>query len=139
MTGRVSGGRQVRSLARAAALGLRLVGLVALAALAVSCGPKGPTGEGFELVGYVHEARGPGSDGQAIPNASVRLEMDTGRVAETTTASDGRYRVFIVSDTPFGEVSARAAGFHESRQSVYFDTPSHRIDLRLPREAASAP
>ncbi len=114
--------------------------LLVLGALsAVGCGPSGPTGEGFELVGYVLEARGPGATGPPIANAHVRFESDTGRSVEGTSAGNGRYRLFIVTDTPYGQVSASAPGYLEARRSVYFDAPSRRIDVILTRVPDGSP
>jgi hypothetical protein len=101
----------------------------------VGCGPGSPPGEGYELIGFVVEARG-GERGPPIAGATVRFEADTGRVSEDVSESDGRYRLFVVSDVRFGQVTARAGGFGEARQTVFFDAPSRRLDLALPRDGA---
>ena len=106
--------------------------------LAGGCGTEAPPGEGYEIVGFVVESVGTGDDGPPIAGAMVRFQSDTGRVAEGLSESDGRYRLFIVSDTRFGQISASAAGFQEARETVFFDSPSRRVDLVLPRDGAMA-
>lgn len=111
---------------------------VLLATLAGGCGTSAPPGEGYEIIGFVVESRGTGDDGPPIAGAMVRFQSDTGRVAEGLSESNGRYRLFVVSDTRFGQISATAAGFQEARETVFFDSPSRRVDLVLPRDGAMA-
>jgi hypothetical protein len=66
----------------------------------------------------------------------VRFQSDTGRVAEGVSESNGRYRLFVVSETRFGQISATAAGFQEARETVFFDSPSRRVDLVLARDGS---
>jgi len=77
---------------------------------------------------------GTGDDGPPIAGAMVRFQGDTGRAVEGVSESNGRYRLFIVSDSRFGQITANAAGFQEARETVFFDSPSRRVDLVLPRE-----
>lgn len=119
---------------------LRSAGLAALGAvLAVlaGCGPSAPPGEGYEIVGLVVESVGTGTDGPPIAGAMVRFTSDTGRSTDGVTQSDGRYRLFLVSDTRFGELRATAPGFLEGRTTVFFDSPTRRVDLALPREGTA--
>ena len=121
---------------------LALVGGILLAGslLAVAgCGTNEPPGVGYELVGNIVESVGNGTDGPPIGGALVRFVGDTGRVEETTSQSNGRYRIFVVSDTRFGQLTASAAGFADARQTVYFDIPQRRVDLALPRIDAPNP
>ncbi|MBX7192375.1 MAG: carboxypeptidase-like regulatory domain-containing protein [Sandaracinaceae bacterium] len=119
------------------------VGLaLALAALALApagCDTNSVPGESYEIVGFIVEAQGTGGAGPPIANAMVRFENDTGRHTEGVSESDGHFRLFIYSETRFGELSASAPGFQDARATVYFDTPSRRVDLALPRELATAP
>jgi hypothetical protein len=57
-------------------------------------------------------------------------------VAEGVSESNGRYRLFVVSETRFGQISATAAGFQEARETVFFDSPSRRVDLVLARDGS---
>jgi hypothetical protein len=114
-----------------------LVGRLALGALLLTmssgCGTDAPPGEAYEIIGFVVEATGTGDDGPPIAGAMIRFQSDTGRVAEALSESNGRYRLFVVSDTRFGQISATAAGYQEARETVFFDSPSRRVDLVLPR------
>ncbi len=111
--------------------------LSAVLGLGAGCGTGAPPGEGYELVGFVVESSGTGDDGPPIAGAMVRFTSDTGRSVEGATESNGRYRLFLVSDTRFGEITASAPGFLEARETVFFDSPSRRVDLVLPREGES--
>jgi hypothetical protein len=102
-----------------------------------SCGREGPPGESYEIVGFVVEAVGAGTDGPPIGGATVRFASDTGRTAEAVSDGNGRYRIFVLSETRFGVVTASAAGYADARATVYFDTPQRRLDLALPRVAAA--
>lgn len=108
--------------------------LASTLAATAACGPGAPPGEGYEIVGFVVESVGTGTDGPPIAGATVRFTSDTGRSAEGISESNGRYRLFLVSDTRFGQVSATATGFLEGRETVFFDSPSRRVDLALIRE-----
>jgi hypothetical protein len=125
-----------RSLGFVPALVRWLVLGLLVAATSSGCGAGSPPGEGYEIIGFVVESQGTGDDGPPIAGAMIRFQSDTGRVAEGVSESDGRYRLFIVSDTRFGQISATAAGFQEARETVFFDSPSRRVDLVLPRDGA---
>lgn len=112
---------------------------LALFGALTACGTDTPPGEGYEIVGFVVESVGNGDEGPPIAGATVHFETDTGREVETTSESNGRYRLYILSDARFGQVRASAAGFVDARETVYFDTPQRRIDLALPRLAEPAP
>jgi hypothetical protein len=104
------------------------------ALMSAGCGTNAPPGEGYEIIGFVVESVGTGDDGPPIAGAMVRFQGDTGRAVEGVSESNGRYRLFIVSDSRFGQITANAAGFQEARETVFFDSPSRRVDLVLPRE-----
>lgn len=106
-----------------------LVGLSAAIAIA-GCAPPDLTAS-YELSGIVSERFESGDVLTPIGGANVTFTSDTGLSASAVTGSDGRYRMIIESDTPFGVVRAEAAGFAPSTRSVYFDTPVRRIDLDL--------
>ncbi|MCA9608021.1 MAG: carboxypeptidase regulatory-like domain-containing protein [Myxococcales bacterium] len=106
-----------------------LLGIVILTA----CQGGAPT-ETYELSGRVSVLLESGDDGGPIEGATVRFTSDTLLVAETTTDGDGRYRMRVESDYPFGQVRAEAAGFRSAESTVYFDTPRRRVDLELRRE-----
>jgi len=114
-----------------------LVGMASVlvgALMSAGCGTNAPPGEGYEIIGFVVESVGTGDDGPPIAGAMVRFQGDTGRAVEGVSESNGRYRLFIVSDSRFGQITANAAGFQEARETVFFDSPSRRVDLVLPRE-----
>ncbi|GAB4203375.1 MAG: hypothetical protein OHK0013_17450 [Sandaracinaceae bacterium] len=120
-----------------ARLGLLLAGLVVfwlfVSGLAAGCGRAGPPGDSYEIVGLVVEAAGDGTHGPPVGGATVRFQSDTGRTAETVSEGNGRYRIYVLSDTRFGQVTATADGYREARRTVYFDTPQRRLDLALSR------
>lgn len=93
---------------------------------ALSCTSESPT-DSFELAGFVTER---GSD-RGVRGARVVFSSDTRFTAETTTNGDGFYEMNVETDRPFGQVRASAAGFEENEQTVFFDTPTRRIDLSL--------
>lgn len=109
---------------------------VLFATVSSGCGTGSPPGEAYEIIGFVVESRGTGDDGPPIAGAMVRFQSDTGRVAEGVSESNGRYRLFVVSETRFGQISATAAGFQEARETVFFDSPSRRVDLVLARDGS---
>ncbi|MGF1465819.1 MAG: carboxypeptidase-like regulatory domain-containing protein [Sandaracinaceae bacterium] len=106
---------------------------VGLAALLGGCESSGITSR-FELTGRVtvFNEGSPGA-GSPIAGATVTFESDTRLVAETTTNGSGRYRLDVDSDDDFGEVRAEAEGFRPATATVFFDRPSRRVDLALPR------
>jgi hypothetical protein len=107
--------------------------LLALGAVDAGCGREGPPGESYEIVGFVVESVGEGTDGPGIGGAMVRFESDTGRTVETVSEGNGRYRIYVLSETRFGQVTASAPGYGEARETVFFDSPQRRLDLALPR------
>ncbi len=121
---------------------VRLRAYAASAAIALgmlansSCGTSAPPGEGYEIIGFVVESVGTGDDGPPIAGAMVRFQGDTGSAVEGISESNGRYRLFVVSDSRFGQITANAAGFLEGRETVFFDTTSRRVDLVLPRDGS---
>src|SRR5258706_16430615 len=111
----------MRSLRRA----LVLVGALAGAATA-SCGSTTP-GLDHDLSGIVINA----DTGAPIAGAAVTFSTDTLRTYDTTTGSDGVYRLIVDVDVPFGQVSATKLGFSPVSATVYFDTSIRRTDLQM--------
>lgn len=90
--------------------------------------------ESYELSGRISvllETSGPGA---AIPGARVVFISDTRIVQETTADGEGRYRMRVTTDHPFGQVRAEAEGYRPREVTVYFDTPQRRVDVALRRE-----
>lgn len=104
-----------------------------LVLLASGCSGGAPT-EGYELSGVVTVLLESGDTGGPIPEAEVRFVSDTLIAFETETDDSGRYRMRVLTDHPFGQVSAVATGFREKEATVYFDTPTRRVDLALRRQ-----
>ncbi len=113
-----------------------LLGILGSGLLGILGGCQGgaPT-ETYELSGRVSVLLESADEGGPIEGATVRFTSDTLLVAETTTDGEGRYRMRVESDHPFGQVRAEAAGFRPAEATVYFDTPQRRIDLQLRRES----
>jgi hypothetical protein len=106
--------------------------VVALAfALALGCGEELAL-ESYELSGSVTILDESGG-GAPLPGARVTFTSDTLRVEETRADSEGRYRMRLETDHPFGQVRAEADGFFAREATVYFDSPQRRIDLSLRR------
>jgi hypothetical protein len=103
-----------------------LVACVLLAA----CAPE-TVGSTYELSGRVTNLLESGESPSPIAGALVRFTSDTGDVAETMAASDGRYAMQVLSDSRFGQVRAEAAGYNPSERTVFFDVAQRRIDLAL--------
>lgn len=112
----------------------RAVPLVLALLVGASCGQGAPT-DAFELSGRVTVLLESGDDGGGIEGARVVLVSDTRIESETITDSSGRYRMRVMTDHAFGQVRASADGFRTHEETVYFDTPSRRIDLALRRAA----
>lgn len=103
---------------------------LAFALSLAACGRGAEPGSTYEVTGLVTVADGT-EDGPPIGGARVVFTGDTGITAETVTNDDGTYRIGVVSDSRFGHVDAEASGYGSATESVYFDTPTRRIDLRL--------
>ncbi|MBC7173668.1 MAG: hypothetical protein H5U40_14605, partial [Polyangiaceae bacterium] len=103
---------------------------IALAIAATSCADPPPTVE-YEVAGVVTDA----NSGEGIPHAAVRFVSETAYTASTQANGDGRYEMRVESDSPFGQVRAERAGWSPAEKTVYFDSPSRRIDLVLRRAA----
>ncbi len=100
---------------------------LALAFGLAGCGKTSTTASTYQLSGYVQDAE----SGTALKGASVTYTSDTLDTATATTDSSGRYEIAIDSDTPFGHVSAQKGGYQPADKTVYFDTPTRRMDLDL--------
>lgn len=87
----------------------------------------------YELSGIVSERFESGMSLTPLANARVSFVSDTGIRYETTSGGDGRYRMAIESDTPFGQVRAEAEGFNPAETTVLFDVPARRIDIDMRR------
>lgn len=105
---------------------------VALVLAIASCEGGAPT-ETYELSGRVSVLLESAAEGGPIEGATVRFTSDTLFSRETTTDAEGRYRMRVESDHPFGQVRGEAPGFLPAEATVYFDTPMRRIDLQLRR------
>ncbi|MCA9602726.1 MAG: carboxypeptidase regulatory-like domain-containing protein [Myxococcales bacterium] len=101
-------------------------------ALAVLClaacddGGNGVT-TSYELSGKVTDA----VSGKALKGVKVRFTSDTLYSDSTTTDEDGWYEMGVESDEPFGQVRAEKSGYAPAEATVYFDTKSRRIDIRM--------
>lgn len=101
------------------------------AALLLSSCAEGPPVDELDVSGFVTASTLAG--GGPISGALVRFSSDTGLATETRTGDDGRYRMRVLTDHPFGQVSAEAEGFLPRQATVYFDRPERRVDLVLQR------
>lgn len=109
-----------------------LLGVPAALAVMVGCEPP-PLNNEYELSGIVSERFESGTELSPLGGVRVTFRGDTGLVYETSTGSDGRYRMRISSDVQFGQVRAELDGFTPVEMTVYFDTPTRRIDLDMRR------
>lgn len=88
----------------------------------------------YELSGFVREDL----SNDPVAGARVTFTSDTLYQESATTDEDGLYEMVIETDTPFGQVRAEKDAYQPAEQTVYFDTPTRRIDLRV-RVATSPP
>ena len=101
--------------------------------LLTACDGSAPT-DTFELSGRVTVLlESPGEDTQ-IEGATVTFISDTLLSTETVTDAEGRYRMRVMTDHPFGQVRAEKEGFITHETSVFFDTPQRRVDIQLRRQ-----
>jgi hypothetical protein len=105
--------------------------IVALACLA-GCDP-GPPADSYELTGRIFALNEAGEEGEPIVGAVVIFQSDTLLVEETRSEGEGRYRMRVSTDHPFGQVRAEADGFFPNEETVYFDQPQRRVDIGLRR------
>ncbi|MCB9593458.1 MAG: carboxypeptidase regulatory-like domain-containing protein [Sandaracinaceae bacterium] len=105
---------------------------VLLAILLGACDGGAPT-DTFELSGRVSVLLDTSEEGGPIEGATVTFTSDTLLTTEATTDGDGRYRMRVLTDHPFGQVRASAAGFRDHENTVYFDGPQRRVDIELRR------
>lgn len=103
-----------------------------LAGFLGSCDGGAPT-DTFELSGLVTVLLESAADEGGIEGARVIFTSDTLLLVETTTDSSGHYRMRVMTDHPFGQVRAEAAGFIPQETTVFFDLPQRRVDLQLRR------
>ena len=97
-----------------------------LALVASACGDD-PTLVDRELSGTVFDR----DSGGTLEDARVVFTSETLITAETQTGGDGRYELEVATTAPFGQVRAEKTGFEPAEATVFFDTPSRVIDLRL--------
>jgi hypothetical protein len=83
--------------------------------------------ERFELTGRVTE----GTTDEGIPRATVTFVSDTLFRASAETSGDGTYQMAVETDVPFGQARAEKDGYLSDERTVFFDTPTRRIDLQL--------
>jgi hypothetical protein len=108
--------------------------VAALAVLgATSCVEQEAPMDTFELSGRVTSLLDESGGGDGIPGAHVTFTSDTLLRAEATTDGDGRYRMRVSTDHPFGQVRAEAGGFQPNEATVYFDSPQRVVDVELRR------
>jgi uncharacterized protein YfaS (alpha-2-macroglobulin family) len=69
--------------------------------------------------------------GAPIEGAAVTFRSDVLETASATTDSDGHYEMTILTQVALGHVRAEAGGYQAAQRSVFFDTPTRRIDLSL--------
>ena len=100
--------------------------------LASACDGSAPT-DMFELSGVVTVLLEGTGDSSPIEGARVTFVSDTRLRAEAITDGDGRYRMRVMTDHPFGQVRAEADGFRAHESTVYFDSPQRRVDIQLRR------
>jgi hypothetical protein len=91
--------------------------------------------ETYELSGRVTVLLDAEEDGAGIALARVTFVSDTLIVQETTADGEGRYRMRVSTDHPFGQVRAQAEGFLPREETVFFDTDQRRVDIALRRQA----
>ena len=94
--------------------------------LLLSCADAAPTRD-LEVAGFVLEI----DTREPIEGARVTFRSDTLYEVTTTSDEEGRYELFVVSDSKFGQVIAEKEGFSTAEQSVFFDQPQRRIDLEM--------
>jgi len=111
----------------------KIVPLGLLGLLLLGCEGGESIVEAFELSGIVSEVSGGTDMGPVIAGATVTFTSDTNSRETTTTGADGRYRMRVSTDDPFGQVRAEAAGYVPNEETVYFDTRSRRVDIQLQR------
>ncbi len=100
--------------------------------LAAGCAGEGASTDVYELSGVVREEL----SGSAVSGARVTFTSDTLYSRSTTTDGDGLYEMVVETDAPFGQVRAEKAGYRPAEETVYFDSPTRRVDLFL-RESPS--
>ncbi len=106
--------------------------ILGVGALLASCTP-GTVGDTFALSGRITETLESGVSVTPVSGATVRFTSDVGDVFETTSASDGRYHLQVLTRVRYGQVKAIATGFVDSERSVFFDTPERRVDIGMRR------
>lgn len=109
-----------------------------LALGAASCAPPDLTAS-YELSGIVSERFESGTSLAPVGGATVTFVSDTGLSASSTTGGDGRYRMIVESDTPFGNVTVVHPEFAPSTRTIYFDTAVRRLDFDLRRPRSAGP
>lgn len=99
---------------------------LAFVILLCGCADSAPT-EFFELAGYVLDI----DTDAPIEGARVTFRSDTRYTASGTSDDDGRYAISVETDTPFGQVRAEKDGYSPGEETVFFDSPERRVDLRM--------
>lgn len=105
--------------------------LLGSALFVAGCAESAPL-DAYELTGRV-TVFNEGVDPEPVPNAAVSFVSDTLVITETEADASGRYRMVVLTDTPFGQVRATAEGFQAGETTVFFDVPQRRVDLALRR------
>jgi hypothetical protein len=102
------------------------VPLLVGAAVATGCGDTNPTGS-FELTGRVLEV----NTEEPVSGALVIFRSDTLYTNQDQTSGGGWYQMGIETDSPFGQVRAEHPGYIPDEETVFFDGPQRRVDIRL--------
>jgi hypothetical protein len=113
---------------------IRAAALVLVAAAYAGCAEDSPTST-YTIAGHVTDA----ATGDGVGGARVRFVSDTLYTEAVKTSSSGHYQMMVESDVLFGQVRAERSGYTPAETTVYFDTPSRRIDLVLKAAPAEAP
>jgi hypothetical protein len=93
----------------------------------LSCGGEDAPTDSYELSGVVTDE----ATGKHLSGALVTFVSDTLYTTDTRTDGDGHYEMIVETDTPFGQVRAELDGYRPGERTVFFDTPSRRIDIEL--------
>lgn len=111
----------------------RVPSSLVLALLFAGCVEGAPL-DTYELSGRVTVLLESGQD-VGVAGAHVTFVSDTLIVEDTTADGEGRYRMRVATDHPFGQVRAEAEGFVPHEETVLFDSDQRRVDIALRRVA----
>lgn len=104
--------------------------MVPFFALLAACVPQ-TVGGTYSLSGRITQTLSSGVTVTPVAGASVTFTSDVGDEFTTTSESDGRYRMQVLTRVQFGQVRSVAAGFVSSEKTVFFDTAERRVDIGM--------